>query len=177
MTTKTVEDTLFPRLTRDPITLGDGRGKIEILHETTDVVLKRSTSAKGVFRGLHRQVAPHEQTKIIRVLSGQIIDFVTDPDTDGDPIWYSEVTPADDWVRIAPHLAHGFYALTDVVFEYFCEGGYNEAAEESWFVAPIIQAALDLEDLHLSDKDKAGTPLQRKVQAVRGAHPDERRQL
>ncbi|MEP5731164.1 MAG: dTDP-4-dehydrorhamnose 3,5-epimerase family protein [Sulfitobacter sp.] len=176
MTGKPVEYALFPRLLRDPLTIGDGRGKIEILHETASVVLKRSTSTKGVFRGLHRQVAPFEQTKIIRVISGSIFDFVTDPNIDGDPIWYSKVTPADQWIRIAPHLAHGFYALEDVVFEYFCEGRYAEDAEESWFVAPLIQKALNLGDMQLSDKDKAGAPLQRKVQAVTGEHPEERRQ-
>lgn len=157
---------LFPRLVENAVTLGDGRGKIEILYETDQVVLKRSTSAAGVFRGLHRQVAPHLQHKVIRVISGRILDFVTDPDQADDPIWYSEITPKDDWVHIAAHLAHGFYALEDVVFEYFCEGGYNEAAEESWFVAPQVSAHLNGADLQLSDKDQGGTPLDRPLRAA-----------
>lgn len=152
---------LFPRLTDAPVTLGDARGKVEILYETPQVVLKRSTSARGVFRGLHRQVAPHLQHKIIRVIEGRILDFVTDPDSPDDPIWYSEITPRDDWVHIDARLAHGFYALEDVVFEYFCEGGYNEAAEESWFVAPQVAEMLGGAPLQLSDKDQGGTPLPR----------------
>jgi dTDP-4-dehydrorhamnose 3,5-epimerase len=153
----------FAFLLDAPVTLGDDRGKIEILYETSDVVLKRSTSAQGVFRGLHRQTAPALQHKIIRVISGRILDFVTDPDDADGVIWYREITPGDDWVHIAAHLAHGFYALENVVFEYFCEGGYNEAAEDSYFVADLLKRELALEEMHLSAKDKAGQPLIRPV--------------
>jgi dTDP-4-dehydrorhamnose 3,5-epimerase len=153
----------FPRLTSEAFELRDSRGLISILHETDNVVLKRSSSVKGVFRGLHRQILPHPQTKIIRVISGRILDFVTNPDQDDDPIWYTEISPQDDWVRIAPHLAHGFYAIEDVVFEYFCEGGYNETAEESYFAAPFIQNALNLAEMRLSKKDQSARPLDREV--------------
>ncbi len=44
---------LFPRLETAPITLGDDRGKVEILYETDRVVLKRSSSSAGVFCGLY----------------------------------------------------------------------------------------------------------------------------
>lgn len=152
---------LFPRLETAPITLGDDRGKVEILYETDRVVLKRSSSSAGVFRGLHRQVAPHLQDKIIRVISGRIIDFVTDPDDPEDPIWHSEIGPEDGWVHIAAQYAHGFYALEDVVFEYFCEGGYMESAEESWYIAPQVTEMLGGRPLLLSDKDQHGTPLPR----------------
>lgn len=158
-------DAPFALLLEQPLTLGDDRGKIEILYETDQVVLKRSTSAKGVFRGLHRQAAPALQHKIIRVIAGRILDFVTDPDDADGVIWYREITPTDDWVHIAAHLAHGFYALEDVVFEYFCEGGYNEAAEESYLVADLLNKELSLGEMHLSAKDQAGTPL------IRPVHP------
>jgi dTDP-4-dehydrorhamnose 3,5-epimerase len=157
---------LFPRLRENAVVLGDARGRIEILFETDQLVLKRSSSAKGVFRGLHRQVAPYLQDKIIRVVSGKILDFVTDPDAPAGVIEYSEITPADDWVHIAAHLAHGFFALEDVVFEYFCIGGYNEAAEESYFVADVVRVALSLENMQLSAKDQAGKPLHREVVAA-----------
>lgn len=154
-------DDRFPRLLTNPGTLGDDRGRIQILYENDHMVLKRSSSTVGVFRGLHRQAVPYLQDKIIRVLSGKIIDFVTNPDDASDPIHYSVITPADDWVHIASHLAHGFYALEDVVFEYFCDGGYNEAAEESYFVAPAVTRAFDLETIHVSDKDQNGIPMDR----------------
>ncbi|NML75698.1 dTDP-4-keto-6-deoxy-D-glucose epimerase [Rhizobium sp. S-51] len=153
----------FACLLDQPVTLGDQRGCIKILYEKGNVVLKRSTSQKGVFRGLHRQRAPSLQDKIIRVLSGRIYDFVTDPDDPQGVIWYREITPETDWVHIAAHLAHGFYAITDVEFEYFCDGRYDEAAEDSYFVADVLSEALSLGDMQLSNKDKAGIPLARPV--------------
>ena len=162
---------MFPRLLDDPTTLGDDRGRIQILHENNRIVLKRSSSSPGVFRGLHRQVAPYLQAKIIRVLSGKIVDFVTDPDDANDPIHFSVITPQDDWVFISAHLAHGFYVLEEVVFEYFCDGGYNEAAEESHFVAPAVMHAFGLTNVHLSDKDQNGVPMDRPFVARPGT-PD-----
>lgn len=159
---------MFPRLLDDPLTLGDDRGGVQILHENNRIVLKRSTSRQGVFRGLHRQVEPYLQTKIIRVLSGKIIDFVTDPDDLHDPIHYSVITPQDDWVLVAAHLAHGFYAVEEVVFEYFCDGGYNEDTEESYFVAPAVMQTFELKNIHVSEKDQKGIPLERPFLARSG---------
>ncbi|MEP3427995.1 MAG: dTDP-4-dehydrorhamnose 3,5-epimerase family protein [Hyphomicrobiales bacterium] len=153
----------FSLLLRTPTTIGDSRGKVEILYETDNVVLKRSTSAKGVFRGLHRQCAPQLQNKIIRVISGRILDFVADPDDPKGAIWYREITSTEEWVHIAANFAHGFYALENVVFEYFCEGGYNEEAEESYFVADLLQKELSFGAMYLSAKDQSGEPLIREV--------------
>lgn len=158
----------FKMLLDSPVTLGDARGNIKILYEVGNVVLKRSTSAKGVFRGLHRQVEPSPQDKIIRVLSGRILDFVTDPDDPDGVIWYREISPETDWVHIASHLAHGFYALEDVVFEYFCDGRYDEKREQSFHVADVLRAELKLEPLQLSPKDQNGTPLVRPVRLFEG---------
>ena len=55
---------------------------------------------------------------------GKIIDFVSDPEEAGEIIWYTELSSKDDWVQIDSRLAHGFYAVEDVVFEYFCDGKY-----------------------------------------------------
>ncbi|WP_238547591.1 dTDP-4-dehydrorhamnose 3,5-epimerase family protein [Meridianimarinicoccus roseus] len=145
------------------MTLGDERGRIRILYEQGNVVLKRSSSVQGVFRGLHRQAAPSLQEKIIRVLSGRIYDFVTDPDDSDGVIWYREITPETDWVHINARYAHGFYALTDVEFEYFCDGRYDEAAEESYNVADTLRDALNLGAIQLSAKDSAGIPMSRPV--------------
>lgn len=147
----------------DPLTFGDDRGRVQVLYEVGDVVLKRSKSARGVFRGLHRQVAPSLQDKIIRVMSGRILDFVTDPDDPDGVIWYREISPQTDWVHIASNLAHGFYALEDVEFEYFCNGKYDEPREESYFVANTLREALSLGDMQLSAKDLSGIPMVRPV--------------
>jgi dTDP-4-dehydrorhamnose 3,5-epimerase len=154
---------LFASLSEGATTFADGRGSIDILYESDTAVLKRSSSKKGVFRGLHRQIAPSEQIKIIRVISGKIIDFVADPEEAGEIIWYTELSPEDDWVQIDGHLAHGFYAVEDVVFEYFCDGVYDESLEQSYRVDGIIGETLGLQPIHLSDKDLKGEPFGKSV--------------
>ena len=151
-------DHFFPRLTRDATSFSDSRGTLNVLYETEQIVLKRSSSKQGVFRGLHRQASPSLQTKIIRVISGKIIDFVAIPDNPDEVIWYSEISPKDEWIRIDPHLAHGFYALEDVVFEYFCDGRYDESLEECYRIDTIIHNELGILNMNLSKKDQNGKP-------------------
>ncbi len=153
----------FVALLADPVVLGDDRGHVQILYEVGDLVLKRSTSQKGVFRGLHRQIAPALQEKIIRVISGRILDFVTDPDNPNDVIWCREITPETGWLLVSSNLAHGFYALENVEFEYICNGRYDESCEECWYVAGVVRNALSLSEMYLSDKDRSGRPLLRDI--------------
>ena len=117
----------------------DARGSLEILYETSNVVLKRSFSKKGVFRGTHLQLPPHEQTKIIRVISGRIIDFVAEIKSEGSFIHWKEVNAACGWIKINSKLAHGFYAAKDTVFEYICEGACNESAEQSYSIINFLE--------------------------------------
>ena len=147
---------LFPRLNELTNTFSDSRGSMDVLYESCSAVLKRSNSKKGVFRGLHKQNAPAEQIKIIRIISGKIIDFVTDPEDRDEIIWYTELSSEVDWVLIESNLAHGFYALEDVVFEYFCDGAYNESLEEVFRADSIIKETLGLQPFYLSDKDQKG---------------------
>ena len=149
---------LFAKLLQESVTFSDDRGAVSILYESEATVLKRSSSKKGVFRGLHRQIAPSEQIKLIRVITGKIIDFVADPDDEGEVIWYTELDSEDDWIRIDSHLAHGFYALEDVVFEYFCDGKYDESLEQSYRVDEIVSKILGIQPIYLSDKDLSGRP-------------------
>ena len=159
---------LFSKLTHDAVTFSDFRGSVSVLYESVTAVLKRSSSKKGVFRGLHRQTSPAEQIKIIRIISGKIIDFVSDPGEAGEIIWYTELSPKDDWVKIDSRLAHGFYAVEDVVFEYFCDGKYDESSEQSYRVDGIISEALGLHPIFLSDKDLKGKPFGKSVRPLVG---------
>lgn len=131
----------------------DGRGSLEVLYESSNVVLKRSFSKKGVFRGMHIQLPPYEQTKLIRVVSGKIIDFVVEP-TDGvNKVYWQEVIADTDWIKIDSKFAHGFYALEDTVFEYICDGAYNESAEQSYSIVDFVESEFGVGQLILSEKD------------------------
>lgn len=149
----------FVRLDQTAHRREDDRGWLEVLYESDSMVLKRSFSRKGVFRGLHVQMAPSAQTKVIRVVSGAIVDVVVDVEDPALELKTTTLTPADGWVRIDAQYAHGFYALEDTVFEYACDGGYDEASEQAWSIADRLPELLGVETVVLSDKDRAAPPL------------------
>jgi dTDP-4-dehydrorhamnose 3,5-epimerase len=149
----------FHFLDQESVRFRDDRGHLEVLFESPSLVLKRSFSRAGVFRGLHRQDAAHAQTKLIRVVSGRIMDFIVDPDEPAPVIRARPLQPADGWVLIEARFAHGFYALEDCTFEYICEGGYAEGSESSYSIARQLQAVLGITAPTLSAKDAAATPL------------------
>lgn len=149
----------FVRLDQTTHRREDNRGWLEVLYESDAMVLKRSFSRKGVFRGLHVQRAPSAQTKVIRVVSGSIVDVLVSMKDPSRELKTATLTPADGWVRIGADYAHGFYALQDTVFEYVCDGGYDEASEEAYSIADRLPALLGVETVILSDKDRAAPPL------------------
>jgi dTDP-4-dehydrorhamnose 3,5-epimerase len=132
----------------------DERGHLDVLYEVGEIVLKRSFSRAGVFRGMHWQRPPRAQTKIIRVASGRILDLVMDP-TESVPVLHQrEISPEDGWVMIGAEWAHGFYAIEDTEFEYLCIGAYDESAELCFSIVDHLRDVLGLDPV-LSAKDRA----------------------
>lgn len=83
-----------------------------------------SRSASGVLRGLHYQVAPKAQAKLITVMRGRIFDVAVDirPDSPTFGQWVGEVLTdeAREMLWIPEGFAHGFYVLSefaDVVYK------------------------------------------------------------
>ena len=146
-------NSLFPELSKQSKKNEDERGSLEILYESNAMVLKRSFSKKGVFRGLHLQSSPHKQTKLIRVVEGEIIDFIIDPNNEKNQIHWRKIDSKNDWILIAPDFAHGFYALTDTIFEYICDGAYNEESEQSYSITDFLKKTMGINELILSEKD------------------------
>jgi dTDP-4-dehydrorhamnose 3,5-epimerase len=93
-----------------------------------------SSSAKGVVRGLHYQLPPHEQGKLVRVAKGAIWDVAVDI-RQGSPTfgkWFGiELSEANHTMFWIPGgFAHGFVALEDDThLLYQCSGEYNKSAE------------------------------------------------
>ena len=76
-----------------------------------------SKSTKGVLRGLHYQLHPKAQGKLIRAIQGEIFDVVVDIRKDSPTFgqWHGEVLSADNkkqlWIPLG--FAHGFLTLSD----------------------------------------------------------------
>jgi dTDP-4-dehydrorhamnose 3,5-epimerase len=84
---------------------------------TTFVQDNHSKSTKGVIRGLHYQLPPKEQGKLIRAIQGEIFDVVVDIRKDSPTYgqWLGEVLSAGNKKQlwIPPGFAHGFLTLSD----------------------------------------------------------------
>lgn len=93
----------------------------------------QSFSTKGVLRGLHFQNAPYAQGKLVRVISGKVLDVAVDLREDSPTFGRHECFILDskqnNIVYIPEGFAHGFVALEDSIFSYKCTGLYNKASE------------------------------------------------
>jgi dTDP-4-dehydrorhamnose 3,5-epimerase len=149
----------FKLLSSTAIRRADHRGYLDVLHEEEQIVLKRSFSRAGVFRGMHWQRPPYSQIKLVRVVKGRILDFIVDPGSAKPVLCYREFTPEDNWIKIDAHLAHGIYAMEDSEFEYICYGSYNEAAEDNYSVIDFLRVHLGIVNPILSIKDSKAPKL------------------
>lgn len=85
--------------------------------DVTFVQDNHSKSAKGVLRGLHYQLPPKAQGKLVRVVQGEVFDIAVDIRKDSPTYgqWVSEILSADNKKQlwIPPGFAHGFLTLSD----------------------------------------------------------------
>lgn len=93
-----------------------------------------SRSVKGALRGLHYQLNPHAQGKLVSVTFGAVFDVAVDlrraSPTFGQWVGYTLSAEDRRALYIPPGFAHGFYVLTpEAEFSYKCTALYNPAAE------------------------------------------------
>ena len=94
----------------------------------------QSFSTKGVLRGLHYQTGVHAQAKLVRVLSGEVLDVVVDirPGSVTYGQYVSVVLSAENQQQffIPRGFAHGFLVLSETAtFFYKCDNFYNKESE------------------------------------------------
>jgi dTDP-4-dehydrorhamnose 3,5-epimerase len=95
-----------------------------------------SLSNKGVLRGLHFQVPPFAQGKLVRVITGSVLDVAVDIRKDSETFGQhvSVILSGDNKKQfwIPPGFAHGFLVLEDrTIFSYRCTSYYNKEAEKA----------------------------------------------
>ena len=94
----------------------------------------QSYSRYGVVRGLHFQKAPHAQAKLLRVVSGKVLDVAVDlrkgSATYGKSVCV-ELSGENQLQFFIPEgFAHGFSVLSpEVIFQYKCSRFYNRESE------------------------------------------------
>ena len=117
-----------------------------------------SFSQRGVLRGLHLQVAPEEQGKLVSVIIGRIFDVAVDvrPDSAHFGRWVSEELSGDNrrMLWIPPGFAHGFVALEDSHVVYKTTNEYSHEHERGiiWN-DPEIGIEWPMSDPRVSDRD------------------------
>lgn len=121
----------------------------------------QSFSSKGVLRGLHYQVGEHAQSKLIRVLSGEILDIAVDirPGSETFGQYVSIVLSAENQKQffISRGFAHGFIVLSETATIFYkCDNFYNKESEGGIiYNDPTLKIDWQLpeQEFIISDKD------------------------
>jgi len=94
----------------------------------------QSFSTRGVLRGLHYQAGVHAQAKLVRVLSGEVLDVAVDirPGSPTYGMYDSVLLSAENQKQffVPRGFAHGFLVLSETAtFFYKCDNFYNRESE------------------------------------------------
>jgi dTDP-4-dehydrorhamnose 3,5-epimerase len=120
-----------------------------------------SKSSKGVLRGLHYQLPPYAQTKLVRVISGRVLDVAVDirrnSPTFGQHVAVELTADNKKQLLVPRGFAHGFVVLEDdTIFAYKVDNYYSPECDRGIsFDDPALNIdwVLKTEELKLSAKD------------------------
>lgn len=141
---------------------GYNKNKFSALGIDIDFVQdNQSFSQRGTLRGLHYQNPPFAQTKLVRVLQGEIMDVAVDLRKDSPTYgkhFGIKLTAENKKQLLVPQgFAHGFSVLSQTaVVLYKCDQFYNKASEGGIrFDDPTLQIdwGMDLAAAIVSEKD------------------------
>lgn len=133
----------------------------EIGHDHEFVQINHSMNkVKGTVRGLHYQVPPYAETKLVRCISGKVFDVIVDlREGSSTYLKHFSVELSDEnmtMIYIPSGFAHGFQTLTDnaqLIYHHTAfyapgfEGGIN-------FQDPALQINWPFPAVNLSERDK-----------------------
>lgn len=115
--------------------------------------------SRGTLRGMHYQVAPAEETKLVRCTRGSIVDIIVDMRKDS-PTYHQHIAVdlnADNHrsLFVPANFAHGFQTLEDdTEVMYMVSGFYTPECERGLrYNDPALNIQWPLPVEHVSDKD------------------------
>ncbi len=136
----------------------------QFIGETDFIQENESSSSFGVLRGLHYQLAPFSQAKLVRVIQGSVLDVAVDL-RKGSPTFGKHIAVElnednKKQLFIPQGFAHGFYVLSNkTVFTYKVDNPYKHELERGIRfdddTLGIDWKITDKNALVLSDKDQS----------------------
>lgn len=119
----------------------------------------QTKSSYGVIRGLHYQLAPYAQTKLVRVIEGKIFDVAVDIRKDSPTFghYYGIELSSDNFLQlfIPKGFAHGYSVLSEeAIVHYKCDTFYNPNSEKGILYSDASLAI----DWHLTPEDSVVSP-------------------
>jgi len=155
-----------------PTVFGDIRGHFfetynkkvsELLRENEEFVQdNQSMSHKNVLRGLHIQLEPHTQGKLVRAITGSVLDVVVDARKNSPSFgnhYTVELNAENNYLLYVPAgCLHGFTTLQDnTIFTYKCTQFYNKASEVTvMWNDPALNIDWQCNEPIVSEKDTIG---------------------
>ena len=157
----------------EPKIYSDGRGYLtetfrkdlfekELGYKVNFIQDNESRSVKGVLRGLHYQLPPFAQNKLVKVIEGSVLDVVVDIRKDSSTFGRHvaiELNEDNKFQLFIPRgFAHGFVVLSNYsIFSYKVDNYYSPSNERG-IVFDDEQLAIDWtlssKDLQLSIRDQ-----------------------
>ena len=145
-----------------PLPLKFGEGKLSVLRKNWVQSNISVNPKKFTFRGLHFQVGEFAQSKLVKVITGEIIDFIVDirPNSPNYLKTYEFVVKPNYELFVPKGFAHGFITTEDnTVVQYLVDNDYSPSNEGSIFwvdfeiVKQTVERVIGDNELIISTKD------------------------
>ena len=132
-------------------------------YEVNFIQDNESKSSKGVLRGLHYQLPPYEQTKLVRVITGKVLDVAVDirqsSPTFGQYVSTELSSDNHRQLFIPKGFAHGFVVLSESAVFVYKVDNYYSPDDDRGIAYNDRQIGIDWmlksDELQLSNKDKS----------------------
>lgn len=165
--------------------LGDARGFLSRLfcadelasagwHKPIAQINHTRTALSGSIRGMHYQMPPHAEMKLVSCIRGEVWDVVVDLRVNSSTFlqWHSQTLSADNGhaLLIPEGFAHGFQTITDdVEMLYLHSVAYNPTAEAALrFDDPRLGVPWPLAVTEISARDRAHALLSPAFEGILG---------